>query len=159
MALIETAPTRTVLPRRPVRIQPRDQVAEPARVARAKQPRLRPAGAPLGYRGSGVVLPRGPHRRRPVTPATTFALALLAALITVWLGLVAQFGAAVSGAAGPVPDRLAVVRVEPGETLQHLAARVAPEASAGEVAERIRELNGLDSPALTAGQTLISPAG
>jgi predicted Zn-dependent protease len=89
----------------------------------------------------------------------TAALALLAALITVWLGLIAQFGAAAAGHSAAVPDRLGVVRVEPGETLQHLAARVAPDASAGRVADRIRELNRLDSPALNAGQTVVSPIG
>jgi predicted Zn-dependent protease len=91
------------------------------------------------------------------------ALALLAALITVWLGLVAHFGDALrSGsdqAAGQMPDRLAVVRVEPGETLQHLATRVAPDAPIGQVAQRIRELNGLDSATVTEGQTLIAPVG
>jgi predicted Zn-dependent protease len=90
-------------------------------------------------------------------------LALLAALITVWLGLVAQFGEALRGGSeqptGHVPDRLAVVRVEPGETLQHLAIRVAPDAPTGQVTERIRELNGLDSATVTAGQTLIAPVG
>ena len=104
-----------------------------------------------------------PHRPRPITPATTVALALLAALITVWLGLVAHFGgmlrAGSDQAAGQMPDRLAVVRVESGETLQHLAARVAPDAPAGQVAERIRELNDLDTAAVTAGQTLIAPVG
>jgi LysM domain len=103
-----------------------------------------------------------PHRPRPITPATTVALALLAALITVWLGLVAHFGDMLRGgpadpAAGHMPDRLAVVRVEPGETLQHLAARVAPDAPTGQVAARIRELNDLDSATVTAGQTLIAP--
>jgi hypothetical protein len=58
-----------------------------------------------------------------------------------------------------MPDRLAVVRVEPGETLQRLAARVAPDAPTGQVAARIRELNELDSSAVTAGQTLIAPVG
>jgi predicted Zn-dependent protease len=102
-----------------------------------------------------------PHRPRPITPATTVALALLAALITVWLGLVAHFGDMLRGGpdqtAGHMPDRLAVVRVEPGETLQHLAARVAPDAPTGQVAARIRELNDLDSATVTAGQTLIAP--
>lgn len=37
-------------------------------------------------------------------------LALLAALITVWLGAVAQFGETVRDATAPVPDQLAVVR-------------------------------------------------
>jgi predicted Zn-dependent protease len=100
------------------------------------------------------------HRPRPITPATTVALALLAAVITVWLGLIAHFGAAVQGsAAGHVPDTLGVVRVEPGETLSHLAVRVAPDAPAGQVAERIRQLNGLDTATLAAGQTLIAPVG
>jgi len=62
-------------------------------------------------------------------------------------------------AAAQMPDRLAVVRVEPGETLQHLAARVAPDAPTGQVAARIRELNELDSATVTAGQTLIAPVG
>jgi predicted Zn-dependent protease len=87
----------------------------------------------------------------------------VAAGITVWLGFVAHFGAMLHAgpekAAVQMPDRLAVVRVEPGETLQRLAARVAPEAPAGQVAARIRELNELDSSAVTAGQTLIAPVG
>jgi hypothetical protein len=100
---------------------------------------------------------RAAHRRPPVSPAITAALALVAALITVWLGLVAHFGAAAAGTGGAVPDQLAVVRVQAGESLQHLAARVAPGAPTGQVVERIRELNGLDSAVLDAGQTLIAP--
>jgi hypothetical protein len=140
----------------------------PARPVRRRpssaQPRRRPgpgraAGAPLHYRGTGVLMSRAPHRRRPITPFTTVALALLAALITIWLGLVAQFGAAVQGVSAPVPDKLAVVQVQTGESLQHVAARVAPDAPAGPVIERIRELNKLDSVAVDAGQTLIAPVG
>ena len=104
-----------------------------------------------------------PHRPRPITPTTTVGLALLAALITAWLGLVAHFGGMLRGgteqAAAQMPDRLAVVRVEPGETLQHLAGRVAPDAPAAQVAARIRELNELGSATVTAGQTLIAPVG
>ena len=103
------------------------------------------------------------HRPRPITPATTVALAMVAAGITVWLGFVAHFGGMLhSGpekAAVQMPDRLAVVRVEPGETLQRLAARVAPDAPTGQVTARIRELNQLESSAVTAGQTLIAPVG
>ncbi|OBJ74249.1 hypothetical protein A5643_01785 [Mycobacterium sp. 1274756.6] len=79
-------------------------------------------------------------------------LALLAALITVWLGIVAQFGAAVAAQAETVPAELAVVRVQTGETLEHLAARVAPGAPTSRVAATIRELNGLDSAVLEAGR-------
>ncbi|OBK49535.1 LysM peptidoglycan-binding domain-containing protein [Mycobacterium sp. 1081908.1] len=123
----------------------------------------RPAGAPLRYHGTGVAMSVAPHRRRPVTLATTLGLALVAGVITLWLGLVANFGQAVNGASGgsgaAVPDRLAVVRVEPGESLQDVAHRVAPDAPARQVADRIRELNDLNSPALAAGQTLIAPVG
>jgi LysM domain len=101
---------------------------------------------------------RASHRRRPITPAATVVLALIAAAITVWLGLVAQFGGVV-GESAAVPDRLAVVQVQTGETLQQVAHRVAPDAPVGQVVDRIRELNQLDSVALDAGQTLIAPVG
>lgn len=158
-------PIQTISPSAPVRCRPvrvrpagrRDRVG-----ARGPQP-PRPVAAPPRYRGTGVLMSTAPHRPRPITPATTVALALLAALVTVWLGLVAHFGDVLHGGsgqtAGHLPDRLAVVRVEPGETLHHLAARVAPDAPSGQVAARIRELNGLDSATVTAGQTLIAPVG
>ena len=110
----------------------------------------------MRYRGTGVVMSRATHRRRPIKPATTVVLALIASAITVWLGLVAQFGG-VTGGDAPVPDRLAVIQVQTGETLQQVAHRVAPDAPMGQVVERIRELNHLDSVALDAGQTLIAP--
>jgi LysM domain len=124
-----------------------------------RRPRsARPGGAPMRYRGTGVFVSRASHRRRPITPVTTVVLALIAASITVWLGLVAQLGGVVDSTA-PVPGRLAVVQVQTGETLQHVARRVAPDAPVGQVVERIRELNQLDSVALDAGQTLIAPVG
>lgn len=98
------------------------------------------------------------HRRRPITPATTVLLALLAAGITVWLGLVAQLGGA-GEVTAPVPGQLAVVQVQAGENLAQVAARVAPDAPTGQVVDRIRELNELDSAAVDAGQTLIAPIG
>ena len=112
----------------------------------------------MRYRGTGVLMSRASHRRRPITPVTTVLLAITAAAITVWLGLVAQVGG-VTGGAATAPDRLAVVQVQTGETLQHVAARVAPDAPVGQVVERIRELNQLESVALDAGQTLIAPVG
>ena len=124
--------------------------------ARRRPRSSRPGGAPLRYRGTGVLMSRASHRRRPITPATTVVLALIASAITVWLGLVAQFGGGTGGDA-PVPDRLAVIQVQTGETLQQVAHRVAPDAPMSQVVERIRELNHLDSVALDAGQTLIAP--
>ena len=118
----------------------------------------RPGGAPMRHRGTGVLMSRASHRGRPISPVTTVMLALTAAAITVWLGLVANLGAAADSPA-EVPTRLAVIQVQAGETLQHVAARVAPDAPASQVVERIRELNQLESVALDAGQTLIAPVG
>lgn len=136
---------------------PRDVVV---RRRRRMQPH-RPAGAPLSYRGTGVLMSRASHRTRPITPVSTVLLALLAAGITLWLGLVAQAGGAATAAETSVelPTRLSVVEVEAGETLQHIAHRVAPDAPAGPVVERIRELNKLESSAVRTGQTLIAPIG
>ncbi len=145
---------------RPVQVRPAGRSTRPA--GRGPQP-SRPVAAPPRYRGTGVLRSNASHRPRPITPATTVALAMVAAGITVWLGFVAHFGGMLHGgpekAAVQMPDRLAVVRVEPGETLQRLAARVAPDAPTGEVTARIRELNELKSSAVSAGQTLIAPVG
>lgn len=124
--------------------------------ATRRPPSSRPGGASMRHRGTGVLISRASHRRRPITPATTVMLALIAGAITLWLGLVAQFGGVVGGQAA-IPGRLAVVQVQAGETLLHVAQRVAPDVPAGDVVERIRELNELDSVALDVGQTLIAP--
>ena len=129
----------------------------PARPALHRPRPTRPAVAPLRYHGSGMRVSQAVHTRRPVSTAVSIALAGMAALITLWLGLLAN----VSGDRIPVPaqqsDRLAVVQVQAGETLQELAGRVAPDAPTSQVVQRIRELNKLDSAALDAGQTLITP--
>lgn len=138
------AGTRNRGPRRPVRRGP-----GPAR----------PAPAALQYRGSGARMSRAPHSPRPVSTSVSVALAGLAALITLWLGVLGQFSGERTAGAGGQPDQLAVVQVQSGETLQHLAERVAPRIPAGQVVQRIRELNMLDSSAVEAGQTLIAPVG
>jgi hypothetical protein len=131
----------------------------PVRPALHRPLPTRPAVAPLRYHGSGVRVSQAAHTRRPVSTAVSIALAGVAALITLWLGFLAH----VSGDRVPVPaqqpDRLAVVQVHAGETLQQLAGRVAPDAPTAQVVQRIRELNKLDSAALDAGQTLIAPLG
>ena len=119
----------------------------------------RPAVAGLQYRGTGVPMSYAPHTRREVSTAVTVALAGLAALITVWLGALAQSGAQRSAAPTPVsgPDLLAVVHVNAGETLEQLAGRIAPGAPVDQTVERIRDLNKLDSVSVNAGRTLIAP--
>ncbi len=113
----------------------------------------------MRYPGTGVAFSRAPHARRPVSTAVTIALAAVAALITLWLGLVGHLSGTPTAATDQLPDQLAVVQVQAGETLQHLAGRVAPDAPAGQVMQRIRDLNKLDSASLDAGQTLIAPIG
>ncbi|MCW2561483.1 MAG: LysM protein [Mycobacterium sp.] len=144
------------------RENPTDVVVRPVRpvrtAARRRPASSRPAGSPLRYHTTGVLMSRASHRRKPITPVTTVVLALVAAAITVWLGLVAQLGAP-ADAAEPVPGQLAVVQVQTGESLQQLAQRVAPDAPVGAVVDQIRELNELDSAAVDAGQTLIAPVG
>ncbi len=148
-------------------------VQSPIRVRRhAVRPRsagpapARPAVAPLRYRGSGVPVSQARHLPRPVGTTVTVALALAAALITLWLGSLGQASGERTAAAIPdrlaavsVPDQLAVVQVRAGETLQQLAGRVAPDSPIGQVVERIRDLNHLETVALAAGQTLIAPVG
>src|SRR5262249_35440085 len=89
--------------------------------------RVRPANGAMQYRGTGVRMSRAPHERRPVSVMMTVTLAAVAALITVWLVALAQSRSA-DPARASVPDQLEVVQVQPGENLQRLAARVAPDA-------------------------------
>ena len=131
----------------------------PVRTRSYRPAPARPAVAPLRYRGTGIAMSHAPHARRPVSTAVTVALAGMAALITLWLGSLAQFSGDRAAAPAQAPDQLAVVQVQAGETLQDLALRVAPGASAVQIAERIRDLNNLDSVAVDAGQTLIAPVG
>ncbi|MGO8937526.1 MAG: LysM peptidoglycan-binding domain-containing protein [Mycobacterium sp.] len=163
MTLIHAIPARTGTVRRPINRPSPGPQWDWDRLAGSRRPApSRPAGAPVLYRNGGVAMSTAPHCKRPVPLATTVGLALLAGIITLWLGMVAHFGQLAngdSGAAAHVPDRLGVVWVETGESLQDVAARVAPEAPVRQVADRIRELNGLNSPTVTAGQTLIAPVG
>lgn len=164
MTIIHTVSPHASSVRRPV-----NGPVESLRYSRDGRARYRrpgpsgPAVAPPRYYGTGVAMSTAPHRRRPVRLVTTLGLALGAGAITVWLGLVANVGQALNGdsagSASYVPDRLAVVRVEPGESLSDVAHRVAPDSPARQVAERIRELNDLNSPTVVAGQTLIAPVG
>jgi LysM domain len=164
MTVIHTVSPRTSGLRRPANVLVDGPRYDRERVVRSRRPvPSRPAGAPIRYHGTGVAMSVAPHRKRPVRLLTTVGLALLAGTITLWLGLVANLGQMANGDSGgsaaPVPDRLAVVRVEAGESLQDVAHRVAPDAPARQVADRIRELNDLNSPTVAAGQTLIAPVG
>lgn len=145
---------------RPVRVgHPRGIHSRAQRPLPYRPTPARPAVAPLRYRGNGVRVSQAVHTRRPVSTTASIALAGLAALITLWLGFLGNFSGDRASAAAPATDQLAVVQVHPGETLQHLAARVAPDVPTAQVVQRIRELNKLDSSSVDAGQTLIAPVG
>ncbi len=149
---------------RAVRAMPQSPRAQfgtgaPRPVRRVRRPApSRPAGGAVRYHGTGVLMSRASHRSRPITPMTTVLLALVAAGITVWLGLVAQLGG-VMGNEPAAPAELAVVQVKSGETLQQVARRVAPDAPVARVVEQIRDLNQLESAAVDPGQTLLAPVG
>ena len=128
-------------------------VSHPSRHRSPARPRV----APLRYLGTGVAVSQAPHVRRPVSTTVTVALAGVAAALTLWLGSLAHFSGDRAAAPAPSPDQLAVIHVQAGETLAHLAGRVAPDAPVGQIVERIRDLNGLSSAAVDAGQTLIVP--
>src|SRR6202162_765855 len=87
---------------------------------------MRPAAGVMVYRGTGVRMSRAPHRPRPVSVTMTVILAVVAALIAVWLVALAQArGAASSGTS--VPEQLAVVEVQRGENVPRLDRPGAPE--------------------------------
>lgn len=70
-------------------------------LVRSRRPStLRPAGAPMRYYRTGVAMSVAPHRKRPVTMVTTVGLALLAGVITLWLGLVTNLGQMANGDSG-----------------------------------------------------------
>jgi len=105
----------------------------------------RPPIAPLRYRARGIAVARIDRPVRPVRTSVAVGLAALTALITLWLGVIAQFSGGHLSAEGlpaagsPVPGRLGVVQMLPGETLGQLAARVAPESAPEQVVDRIRD--------------------
>lgn len=125
----------------------------------------RPPVAPLRYRSGGIAVARIDRPVRSVRTSVAIGLAALTALITLWLGVIAQFSGGHLGAEGlpaagsPVPGRLGVVQMLPGETLGQLAVRVAPESAPEQVVDRIRDLNKLGADGPGAGQTLIAPLG
>lgn len=130
-----------------------------AHVRRHQSAHRRPAGAPLHFRGSGIAVSTAPHTRRPVSTSLTMALAGLSALITLWLGALAQFSSERVAMPATVAAALGVVEVQAGETLEQLAGRVLPEAPVVQTVERIRALNKLETASPVAGRTLIAPVG
>ncbi len=138
----------------------------PGRPLPARGDSRRPAVAPLTYRGNGLAVSRAVHiplarRPRSATMVAAILMAGLSALITFWLGWLGHLSGPEAGvgslSAASATDRLAVVHVLDGETLQQLAERMSPDVPADQAVERIKDLNKLSSTAVVAGQTLIAP--
>jgi hypothetical protein len=122
-------------------------VAAPRRALTVAPPtRRRVAGAPRVVTRAAC-----PPRRLHLPVSWLLAVAAVVCLAVVGLGMLA-------GAAAPsVPERTAVVRVEPGESLWELAGRVAPDSDASAVVDRIRDLNGGLERGVQPGQPLTVP--
>ncbi len=136
--------TRTRVPEQRV---PAGPVVSPRRARTLAPPtRRRVAGAPR-------VVPRAACRPRRLHLPVSWLLAIAAAVCLAVVGL----GMLAGAAAPPVPERTAVVRVEPGESLWELAGRVAPDSDPSAVVDRIRELNGGLGSGVTPGQPLTVP--
>ncbi|MGH3861176.1 LysM peptidoglycan-binding domain-containing protein [Actinokineospora sp.] len=93
----------------------------------------------------------GPRLASPPV-AVLVGLAVVVALAILGLG---SFAGSVTQA--EVPSTTTVVRVEPGETLSDLAARMAPDSDVSAVVDRIRKLNALDGSMVRPGQPLTVP--
>ncbi|MET0233438.1 MAG: hypothetical protein ABW224_02245 [Kibdelosporangium sp.] len=90
------------------------------------------------------------RRRRRV--AASILIALVVFLGVIGIGMLAG-----AMAEDTVPDRTAVVWVEPGETLWEVAERSAPGYDTGAVVHRIHELNEIPGNEVLAGQALQVP--
>ncbi|WP_154814130.1 LysM peptidoglycan-binding domain-containing protein [Actinophytocola xinjiangensis] len=129
---------------------PADPLSAPPRRVRvygytAPPTRRRVAGAPR------VVVSTTCRPRQRISALSLITAGAAVCLAVIGLGALAGAGAV------DVPARTEVVRVQPGETLSDLAARMAPSSDRGAVVDRIRELNALDA-GLRPGQPLRVPA-
>lgn len=133
------------------RLAPAERLAAPPRRVRVHGY----AGPPTRRRMAGAprVIDRRPCvPRQRVSFLTLLAVAASMFLAVVGLGLLATAGA------DPVPTHTEVVRVQPGESLSELAARLAPSSDQGAVVDRIRDLNGALADDLQPGRPLRVPS-
>jgi hypothetical protein len=154
------APVELPRPRRPLTVvrepaalwddSPEEPAAEPGtgRVHRPAGPvQLRPVGARVVRPAGGSL--RLTRRGRLVAAAATLLIAVLTLV-----GVASRVGSL--SESSPVPASApAQVVVAPGETLWSIAARVAPERDPRTVVARIRDLNGMSTGDVRAGQTLL----
>jgi hypothetical protein len=137
--------------RRPaLRLVPPLEQQQPPRSTVKRRPARHRAPA-LGTRRVATCVPtaRHPHARLPLF----FLLGLVAFVGVIAIGLLAG-----SMAGSGVPERTAVVWVQPGDTLWDVAERAAPGYDTEAVVARIRELNEVPVNGILAGQALEVPS-
>lgn len=127
-------------------------------------PAARPVSRPVSHDGLRPSAQRRPVARRAAPLRLTHrgqtllraaaALALVGVLTTLVLAARGPGSAAEAPAAAPVVEAVTVL---PGDTLWAIAQRIAPGEDPRDVVHRIRELNGLATSSLQAGQELFVP--
>lgn len=128
-----------------------DPVASPPRRVRVHgyvgpPTRRRVAGAPR------LVVQAACRPRQRISPLSLFAVGAAVCVAVVGLGMLGN------ASAEDVPTRTEVVRVQPGESLSDVAARMAPSSDQGAVIERIQELNSGVANGVRPGQPLRVPS-
>jgi hypothetical protein len=154
LALVE--PPR---PRRALTVVPEPALWDDSPVAPAVEPGTgrvhRPVGpARLRPVGARVVRPAGGGLRLTRRGRLVAAMATVLIAVLTLVGVASRVGSLSESA--PVPASApAQVVVAPGETLWSIAERVAPERDPRTVVARIRQLNGMSTGDVRAGQTLL----
>jgi LysM repeat protein len=123
-------------------------VASPARVE-AVRPSVRRerAVAPTS---------RIPAPTRLTTRGRVVAVLLLVVAVFLLVSLATR-GASSEAGTSPAQAATAYVTVQPGETLWQIAQRVAPQMDVRDAVDRLRQLNGLSTTTVQAGQRLLVP--
>jgi LysM repeat protein len=119
-----------------------------------------PLHAPTRDRRSHLRLvpPVGARARSSVRPAAlrlTHAGRLVLGLVLAIVALLVVAGAV--GASRPVGTESRLVTVQAGQTLSELAVTLLPELSIAEGVAQLQLANGLNTPAIHAGQRLVVP--
>ncbi|AFA73159.1 putative peptidoglycan-binding LysM domain protein [Gordonia polyisoprenivorans VH2] len=142
-------PERRTLERDPARRRP--AYAGPARPGARRLP------AVAGTRCATPVGPRvTAHRTARRTGAMVAVLTGVALALLVWL--VAVAGSDYQQSTTPAPAATEVVHVRAGESLNSVAARVAPDLPRQAVIDEIARMNEMSGSGLQVGQALLVPA-
>lgn len=142
-------PERRTLQRDPARRRP--AYAGPARTGARRLP------AVAGTRCATPVGPRvTAHRTARRTGAMVAVLTGVALALLVWL--VAVAGSDYQQSTTPTPAATEVVHVRAGESLNSVAARVAPDLPRQAVIDEIARMNEMSGSGLQVGQALLVPA-